>query len=192
MFFVLLFVLLTVSRIVIAQDITQAVTIYKQGKAEIFKIEESIKQYKDQVNQINDNIRSLSKNKSDIQREISKLQQVLNVKRQQILVMQNNIKIDIGKTKHGLVQNLQKLKGNSEQYSLTKQQIDQLMSVEQSISGINKADRQLRDINRNLEFATLKAQHKKNVMQSSSSTEDAKINSLQSQLMNLKTSLGIN
>jgi len=175
-----------------AQDITQSVAVYKQNKAEIFKIEENINQYKSQIAQINDNIKSLSENKSNIQKEISKLQKMSDIKRRQIFAMRNNIKSNINNTKYGLNQNLQKLKGDANQYNQAKSQIAQLSMVEKSITEIDKTDKKLRTLNHVLESASLRSQHVKQNAANMSAKEDMKLNTIKSQLMNLKTSLGVN
>ena len=63
---------------VFAQDITQSVAAYKQGKAEILTLEENIKQYKSQLSQIDENIRGLLANKQSIQKELANLNNVIN------------------------------------------------------------------------------------------------------------------
>ena len=173
---------------VFAQDITQSVAAYKQGKAEILTLEENIKQYKSQLSQIDENIRGLLANKQSIQKELANLNNLINVKKRQISNMSSNIK----STKQKLVIGLNKLKANTDEYNTAKSQIDQLSTVEKSIKDVDKMDKQIRNLNIQLTMANTKAQYVKQINAANDASNNNNIESIKSKLMSLKSSLGVN
>ena len=170
---------------IFAQDITQLVAVYKQGKAEILTLEENIKQYKLQLNQIDENINSLINNKRSVQKEISNLNNAINTKKRQI----SSINSNINNQKQQLSKGLSKLKENPDAYNSTKSQIAQ---ISQSIKDIDKTDKQIRNLNTQLARANIKAQAIKQTNAVHDASSNGNIENIKSKLMSLKSSLGVN